>query len=120
MLELLEIFLAYRRLTDPKVRVGPVVLDWPELGETDDELTLKWVTFLRQIGALTLKTALQLSGRVENPDDELAAAEEEAAEAMDAFEADLDGAIEDALNREGGGQTGSPAQRAPVDAGAED
>lgn len=80
LLAVIDIWLRYKALTDRRVMVGPVTLTWPELDTVDEELTFKWAQYLDKQGYIRAATANKLSGRIEDPEGELEAAEEEDAQ----------------------------------------
>ena len=65
--ELIDIWLRTKKLTDPRVVVGPVVIKWPELDTQSMDVLLKWVEYLHGVGVLDNETTLSLSGLVEEP-----------------------------------------------------
>jgi hypothetical protein len=102
--ELFDILLRTKALTDPRIVVAPTVITWPELGEANWEVLLKWVSYLRDTGAISSETALELFGKVDNPSATLDEAREELDEAWqyeqkhraESFNGKLDAAEQDA------------------------
>lgn len=95
--ELVDIWLRTRQLTDTRVIVGPVVFQWPELSEENEELRLKWVEFLKRESCMTGETALMLSDLVDDPEAEYEKAKEEKeAAAEDDFQRQMDAALAEA------------------------
>lgn len=88
--EMMDIWLRYRALIDRKVVVMPVRIKWPALGEADDEMNLKWADSLHGDGIITDETKVEMSGRVQDPAAEVAAAKAQMAEKQDAFDAAVD------------------------------
>lgn len=74
---LLEIWLEMRALTDAQVKVGSVVMLWPELGSQDETLTKAWADGAHDRGLIRDETYVNLSGRVENAAEEVDLAREE-------------------------------------------
>lgn len=68
LLEILDIWLLYRALVDPRVVVASTMVKrWPELTETNWEILLKWVAYLHGIGGLDTPTSVMLAGVVDDP-----------------------------------------------------
>lgn len=88
--ELMDVWLRTQALVDRKVVVMPVRIDWPALGEADDEMNLKWGQALHQDGTITDETYVEMSGRIEDPAAEVAAAKKQMAENKDTFDEDVD------------------------------
>jgi hypothetical protein len=88
LLALADIWLRMRRLTDPKIKVAPVEIVWPELTLQDEKMVLEKTRFaleqtlVRKVKALEL---LRMAG-IEKPGDEVAMAIKEAEEWMDKFD----------------------------------
>ncbi len=95
LLAVVDLWLKMRALTDRRVVVAPVVLEWPELSEQDAQLAFEKLRYMDGTGRLTDEKALELSGLVENPVEEIEKAEEEAGEKREAFERDIDQGLED-------------------------
>jgi len=93
--ELLDVWLRTRALVDRRVVVAPLRIKWPALGESDDELNLKWADSMHNRGTITDETFVQMSGRVEDPDAEVAAARKAGADKQDAFDSAVDDALKD-------------------------
>lgn len=104
LLELFDIWLRTRALTDSKVVVAPVTVSWPKLrvalGETDQ----KWAQFGYEAGIMTGETYVEASDLTDDPAGEVARAEAEAQarkEAnQDTTEAKIDKAINDLLSNQ--------------------
>jgi len=73
-LELLTIWLSYKKLTDPRVVLDPIEMIWPDLGNVDLDVKRKWMEYLHRMGLITDATAVGLSGFVEDPAKEVAQA----------------------------------------------
>jgi hypothetical protein len=65
--ELIDVWLRTRKLTDPRIVVGPVDIDWPYLDRVDWEVALHWTQFLASNGMMDSVSALRQSGLVKNP-----------------------------------------------------
>jgi hypothetical protein len=65
--ELIDVWLRTRKLTDPRIVVGPVDIDWPYLDRVDWEVALHWTQFLASNGMMDAVSALRQSGLVKNP-----------------------------------------------------
>lgn len=81
VLELLELWLLWRRLTDPQIIVGPVQMKWTKMGNIDLEIRLKWTDFLKRMGLITGVETVSQSGLVDDPEAAVEAAQQEAEEA---------------------------------------
>jgi hypothetical protein len=92
--ELLDIWLRYRALSDRQVVVAPTRLNWPALDEANDEMNLKWADGLHNKGIITDETYATISGRVDDPQGEVAAAKEQGAAKQDTFDKDVDNALD--------------------------
>jgi len=107
IIRLCKLWLMTKALTDPKLLIGPLALEWPPLVQEDKEIRLKQVETGRKETLLTDETALALLDLVDDPATEVAAARKEAQErqaqmmANDetlAFGRGLDEAQQDAQN----------------------
>ncbi len=96
LLELCDIWLRMRALTDSKVKVAPVVLKWSELAQEDAELAFNKNESAHNKGVITDETYLANLGIVEDAQAEIADAEDQMTDEGDRFEQD----IQDALNAE--------------------
>lgn len=98
ILEVLDIWLRTRRLLDRKIVVAPVRAIWPELGETNDEMNLKWADSMHDKGVIRDRTHVAISGRIDDPDDEVERAREEGDEkAKQNEQSQIDKAVDDAF-----------------------
>ncbi|MBZ0291417.1 MAG: hypothetical protein K8L99_02510 [Anaerolineae bacterium] len=77
LLELTDIWLRMRALTDSRVVIGPVDVSWPELSDKDAKLTKEWADSMHQRGVITDEMYVSLSERVEDPAGEIEKAREE-------------------------------------------
>ncbi len=112
LFELIDIWLRMRRLVDPKVVVGPVALDWPELSEVDEQLRLEWVKFLSERNALPDEQAVALSDLVDDPAAAVEAARAEAKEKQKEFDDLTQRRIDLEAERTGGDERASrPGER---------
>lgn len=80
ILKLCKIWLATQALMDPQLIVDRLALTWPPISEEDKELLLKFLEFAKLNDLLTDETALRLTNLVENPEQEILEADEEAEE----------------------------------------
>lgn len=78
IVQLCKIWLQTKALTDPKVWVGRLALEWPPLVQEDKELRLKFVELGRKESLLSDETALELLELVENAKAEVERAQGEA------------------------------------------
>lgn len=93
--ELAEVWLATVALYMPGVRSDlELKFDWPELTEHDREVRLKSVQYARMDGMLTRERGLGLLDLVEDPEDEVKAADAEAETEGDEYDAAVDAEIE--------------------------
>jgi hypothetical protein len=90
VVRLCKIRLQVGALTDPRLIVGALKAKWPAAIAEDRELVRKLVETALLNGLLQRETALRLLSLVENPADEVEAAEEEAAERQAALYPDGD------------------------------
>lgn len=101
LLELLDIWLRTKGLTDPKVVVAPVQLEWPRLRVRQADVDQKWAQYGHEAGILTPETYVEASDLTDDPAGEVERAEaqaQERAEAnQDSTEAKIDQAINDLL-----------------------
>jgi len=89
LLELVEIWLMIKRLTDPRIVVGAVTITYQPLNEEDKKLLFDKIKHADDTGKLTDVTALDLLGLVADPEAEIEAAKKERAES-DPFENSVD------------------------------
>lgn len=80
IVRLCKLWLMTKALTDPKIYVGRLALEWPPLVQEDKEVRLKQVEFGRNDGLLTGETALGLLDLVDDPAAEAEKAGKEAEE----------------------------------------
>lgn len=80
ILRLCRIWLAVRALTDPKIVVGKLKIEWPDIVEANREVLLKFIESAEDRGLLRKETTLRLMELVDDPAKEIELAEEEAAE----------------------------------------
>jgi hypothetical protein len=85
---LAEIWLEYLSLVDKRAMSGTVVVRWSDLSEGDKQLTFEWIKWLHSRGAITTKTALQLSNLIENIDSEYELAQAEYATRIETMQFD--------------------------------
>ncbi len=110
--ELMDVWLRTRALIDRRVVIMPVRINWPALGEANDEMNLKWAESLKKNNTITDETFAELSGRIEDPEGEVAAAKKQALEGQDTFDAAVDAAAARAQpnpDAAGDGQLGNVA-----------
>ncbi len=86
ILELCDIWLRIRSLTDPRVVVAPCSARWSDLGKANSELRLKWTEFLDKRGYITPQTAVRSSEIVDDAEEEVGKAEELNAAKADEFD----------------------------------
>lgn len=67
MLELVDLYLRMRAVTDPKILVAPVESMWPSVSETADNVRLQKIIFSKGQGLLDDIETLQLQNLVTNP-----------------------------------------------------
>lgn len=97
---LLEVYIATIAIFTPGIDANAVIhITWPELMPEDEEIRLKWVMFAMQNNMITRETALRLADIVENPRQEIEDANEEAQAQEDAFQAQIDAAINTLANQ---------------------
>jgi hypothetical protein len=94
--ELIDIWLRFRSLVDRKVMVAPVRVDWPTLNEANDEMNLKWADGMHNKGIITDERYVAMSGRVDDPESEVAAAKTEMVKRQDSFDQSVDNALDNA------------------------
>lgn len=78
LLELCDIWLATAKLTDSKLVVDRLEVDWPELLEGDKEVLLKYIDFAKLNALIQDTTALDLLDLVDDPTTEVKKAQTEA------------------------------------------
>lgn len=88
LLAVIDIWLRYRSLTDRRVKVRPAVMHWPELSEADEALTLEWSKVLHDRGTIRDETLVEMSGRIDDPAEEVELAREESEERQSLIERD--------------------------------
>lgn len=113
MLELIDVWLRTRRLTDPQIVVAPVSITWPELIAEDETVKLARLDFAKRNNLITDETALTQLDLVDDPAAEVEAAQEEAKEREDEFAARLDQEVNDEV-----AQARNRRQKQPVGAAA--
>lgn len=67
LLELIYLWLCTYKLLNPRIVVGPVQIDWPEIDLFNDNVKYLWGSFLSSMGKITDETALRLSGYISDP-----------------------------------------------------
>lgn len=77
IVKLCKIWLRYRALTDRRIVVGNLLLEWPPLIGEDDEIQLKKIESAHNMGLLRAETELTLLALVDDPAAEVAAAAKE-------------------------------------------
>jgi hypothetical protein len=80
LLELCGIWLQTAALTDSRIVVDDLQVDWPALLDENKEILLKFIEFAKLNGLVTDKTALELLALVDNAPDEVTKAQAEAKE----------------------------------------
>jgi hypothetical protein len=78
IIRLCKLWLMTKALTDPKLVIASLALEWPPLVQEDKEIRLKQVETGRKESLLTDETALALLDLVDDPATEVAAARQEA------------------------------------------
>lgn len=78
IVKLCKIWLQTRALTDPRLAVGRLTIEWPPLVQEDRELRLKYVELGRRESLLTDETTLGLLELVDDPAGEVEQAQSEA------------------------------------------
>jgi hypothetical protein len=113
---LLDTWLKTKALSDPKIFVGPTILIYPDLTEFDRKLKFEIVKWAHSRTLLTNLTTLTQLKLVENPRDELEAAQLERPEPLPEFDDDGDPLADDTTpdNRT---QPGAKAPRMPATGG---
>jgi len=108
IVRLCKLWLMTKALTDPKIIVGRLALEWPPLVQEDKEIRLKYVELGRKESLLTDETALGLLDLVDDPAAETEAAQGEAKQRQEdmmamnetaAFGGSLNQAQKDAQNQ---------------------
>jgi hypothetical protein len=99
LLELFDVWLRMRRLTDPRIVVAPVQITWPALVEEDQTQKLARLAFAKQHSLITDETTLTQLDLVDDPAGEVGDAQEEARERRDEFERRLDKESSDEVSR---------------------
>lgn len=97
--EMVEIWLKTRALVDPRIRVAPTTITFPELDAESAEMIYKWVELLERRGYLTGETAVRLSGTVEDPATEVERAQAEIAARDATLAAALDATMSAQIQR---------------------
>lgn len=97
LLELLDVWLRTRKLTDPRVMVAPVEITWPELVEEDQAQMLARLTFAKTNNLISDETALDQLDLVEDTTGEIEKARQEAKKRADEFQQRLDQESDDEL-----------------------
>lgn len=87
LLALVEIWLRTRALTDRRVRVGDVVIEWDELRHEDSALQLDKVKWAHGVGIVRDETALRALALVDDVAGEIEAARTEDEASRDEFDA---------------------------------
>lgn len=67
LLELIYLWLSMYKLLNPRIVVGPVQIDWPEIDLFNDQVKYLWGSFLSSTGKITDETTLRLSGYISDP-----------------------------------------------------
>lgn len=80
LLDLCGIWLQTAALTDSRIVVDDLQVDWPALLDENKEILLKFIEFAKLNGLVTDKTALELLALVDNAPDEVTKAQAEAKE----------------------------------------
>jgi len=93
LLELCDIWLRVKALTDRKVKVAPVTLKWSDLAQADEELSWKKTESAHNKGVITDETYLNELDIVEDAKAELENANAEMENEGDRFEADIEAAL---------------------------
>lgn len=96
LLELCDIWLRMKALTDSRVKVRPVTLKWSNLTEMDAELKFEKTKDAHNKGVITDKTYLDNLDIVEDAEAEVKEAEKQMQTEADRFDAD----VQNALNEE--------------------
>lgn len=78
IVKLCRIWLQMMALTDPKIVVGPLTIEWPELIEEDEEIKLKRLDFAMAHNLIRRQTALEQLHLVDNAEAEVQEAQAEA------------------------------------------
>lgn len=99
LLELIDVWLRTRQLTDPRILVGPVAIDWPELVEEDQAQQLARLSFAKQNNLITDETTLRELDLVDDPAKEVGQARDEAKQRQDEFNARLEQDAQDELTK---------------------
>lgn len=99
ILELVDIWLRIRSLTDPRIVVAPCAVRWADLGKANSELRLKWAEFLDKRGYITPQTAVRAAEIVDDPEAEVEKAEELNSAQADEFDKAVQAEL-DAMNND--------------------
>lgn len=94
LLELCDIWLRMRAITDRRVKVAPVTLKWSELAQMDEQLKYQKTESAHNKGVITDETYLKNLDIVEDVEKEVADANDQMQDDGDRFDQD----VEDALN----------------------
>lgn len=86
ILELVDLWLRIRSLTDKRVVVAPCVARWGDLGKQNSELRQKWVEFLDKKGYITPETAVRAAEIVDDAEAEVKKASEIDTQPPDTFD----------------------------------
>lgn len=76
--EVIEIYLKFRKLYDPKIFVGPTVIEWTDLTEEDERIVFEKIKWSHSRAVISDETALNLLGLVDDVPAEYQKAQEEA------------------------------------------
>lgn len=93
LLELVTIWLAMKSLTDPSLTLAEgetLVVEWPELDAKDEALRWQKLTNMRELGDITSETYVAKSDEIEDAEEEVKKAKEQAKSEQDEFNERLD------------------------------
>mgnify|MGYP001574545420 CR=1 FL=1 len=108
IVRLCKIWLQFRALVDPQLTVARMALKWPPILDENKETRLKYLTFAKDRNLLTDETALQLTYLVENPEEEVEEAQQEADVKQEKMMAQTDaGEFGGRLNQEANSESGN-------------
>lgn len=90
LLRMADVWLRFKALTDRRVRLAPLRVEWAELSEADAQIVREWAALLHDRDVITDETLVGLSGMVDDPAAEVDRARAEAEAERDLFERNMD------------------------------
>ena len=110
--QLVKVWLAYKRLTQPVVGVDDFKLVWPELESKNEDIHLKKVQQASKDGLLTKETELRVLELVDNAAEEIEEAQQEADERAQQDELRMEAQVQAMIQQQN--QQGQPQQQPPM------